>query len=176
MSFDHSNDLDRLLNPVWTPADPLLRTRLRDKTSRVMRRRRQWRRAGYAAALALCYSAGLATIVLYRSAPTHDQHDSQHMEDSPARLRQPILAEEPPQRLELLAEQADGADSARLYLSAGRKFAHDGAWDAAFRCYRNALDADPELVRSLDPVSDDWLLSTLKEARKREKLYANDLN
>ena len=71
-----------------------------------------------------------------------------------------------PHELELAAEQADGAESARLFLDAGRSYGRDfNNWQAALRCYRNALDLSSE-PPVIDAKNDDWLLTKLKTERR----------
>jgi hypothetical protein len=178
MNLDNADDLDRLLALPLCPADPMLQARLREETTRSLRRQRQLRRFRNAAVLAACYAAGLATVWLLRPAP---------VTTSLATTIPEITAQETPPasasftqtapQLEMLAEQADGAESARLYVAAGKKFVGEfAAWDAALRCYCNALDADPELANAIDPANDDWLMITLKNARKKEREYASASN
>jgi len=177
MDRQFHDDLDHLLAPPVSAADPLLRERMRERTTRSLRRQRQLRRLGIAAALAACYAAGLLTVWLLRSAPDVAPPGQQARVDQPRESGPPSVGEQTPQQLEMLAEQADGVESARLYVAAGRKFGRDfAAWDAALRCYRNALDADPDLVNSIDPEHDDWLLVNLKKARMKERVYASDLD
>src|SRR5216117_3102855 len=57
---------DDLLAAEGLPAaDETWRQDLLRRTSRVLRRRRRWKRAGFVAALAACYVAGLATMRLW---------------------------------------------------------------------------------------------------------------
>jgi hypothetical protein len=84
----------------------------------------------------------------------------------------PVPVPRSPRELELAAEQADGAESVRLFLDAARAFARGADWDAALRCYRNALDVSGGNL-AIDPKNDDWLMVTLKLARKEEQSHAN---
>jgi hypothetical protein len=165
------DDLDDLLSSPAVPAGAALRDLLREKTTRRLRRGRQVRRLAVAAALAACYAAGVATVWFTRPVP---------------RTPDPIIVEVPrnhpeippdtsprsPRDLEMAAEMADGADSARLFLDAARAFAQRSEWDSALRCYRNALDAGGGDL-AIDPNNDDWLMVTLKLARKEEQSHAN---
>ena len=148
-----------------------MRQRLRDQTVGRLRRSRLLRAGRLAAALALCYAAGAGTVWLVR--PTAAVSSSEAVRPQP---EPPVVApEQSPQQLELAAEQVEGADSAKLYLAAARKFARDfGDWNAALRCYRNALDAAPEIKATIDPQSDDWLMTTLKLSRREETAHANE--
>ena len=70
-------------------------------------------------------------------------------------------------QLELAAEQAEGAESARLYFEAGRRYGNDwNDWQSAMRCYRNALDISGAPPAAADPITDDWLLAKLKTERR----------
>jgi tetratricopeptide (TPR) repeat protein len=177
MMSENADDLDRLLTPSDSPVDPVFRERLREETVRALRRGHQLRRLRNAAALAACYAAGLATVALLRPAPppaVAPAPANELVEKQPPR---PAAMEQSAAQLELLAEQADGGESARLYLAAARKFAGEqGSWEAALRCYRNALDADPEFANSIDPANDDWLMITLKNARNKERIYESSSN
>ena len=161
-------NIDDLLTPFNRPADPRLRQQLREQTTRRLRRAR-WIRVGkFAAALAACYAAGAATVWLTRPTPAPARVEV----TPPEPLKEP---ERSPQQLELAAEQADGEESARLYLAAARKFAKEyGNWGAALRCYRNALDVSPEIQTTIDAENDDWLMTALKLSRKEEPIHAND--
>jgi hypothetical protein len=170
MNANIPDDLDRLLAPLVVSADPLFRARLRVKTTRSLYRKCQRHRIAFVSALLACYAAGLATVWWLRPESGVVPPPAEHADAKQGQQLQPPTRDQTPQQLELLAEQSEGAESARFYLAAGRIFARDvGAWDAALRCYRNALDADPGLINSLDDQNDDWLWKTLKTARKKER-------
>lgn len=166
-----ADDLDRLLTPPVAHAGPALRERLRAETTRRVRLRRRIRGLAFAAALTSSYAAGLATLWWgYRpAAPPPDRVVVEVVRDQ---LAPPAAAPRSAHELELAAEQADGAESARLFLDAARAFARGADWDAALRCYRNALDVSGGNL-AIDPKTDDWLMVTLKLARKEEQAHAN---
>jgi len=164
------DELEYLLTPPAAPAARALCERLRADTTRRLRLRRYTRQVAVAGALAACYIAGVASVWWgYRpAAPPPERVVVEVVREQPA----PPPAERSPRELELAAEQADGAESARLFLDAARAFARSSDWDAALRCYRNALDiSDGNLA--IDPKNDDWLMVTLKLARKEEQSHAN---
>ena len=156
------DDLDRLLIPRDAPPTSGLRDRLRAETTRRLHRGRFAQRLCMAAALAACYLAGATTLWLARPTPEPRVVVVE-------KAIEPTPASEPyrsPRDLELAAEQADGAASARLYLEAGRRYGRDfNDWTSALRCYRNALDLHTE-APTIDATNDDWLLVKLKTERR----------
>jgi hypothetical protein len=164
------DELDRLLTAPVAPASPALRERLRAETTHRLRLRRYTRRLAVAGTLVACYAAGLATVWWgYRpAAPPLERVTVEVVREQPA----PDPAPRSPREIELAAEQADGAESARLFLDAARAFTRSSDWDAALRCYRNALDISGGNL-AIDPKNDDWLMVTLKLARKEEQSHAN---
>jgi hypothetical protein len=74
-----------------------------------------------------------------------------------------------PAQIELEAERALAKEeSSRLFREAGDRFLREEQdYQAALRCYRNFLDeaADTELAAA---DSDTWLLTSLKNARRKE--------
>jgi len=164
-----ADDLDDLLRPQGHSARPELQDRMRRSTMRRVRRRFHVRRLAIAAALAGCYVAGAATVWLFLSEP----RPVVVVERIPAEPVQPERASPPelprsPRELEIAAEKADGAESARLYLEAGRRFGNDlNDWPSALRCYRNALDLSSD-APVVDPKNDDWLLAKLKTDRRED--------
>lgn len=159
------DDLDRLLGPTDASASPDVRDRLRQETSRFVRRRRYGRWMRNAAALAAACAAGAATVAWLQPRP----------EAFVVVIREAVETSRPgstpdfppsPRALELAAEQADGAESVRLFLAAGRSYGRDlNDWPSAMRCYRNALDLS-DAPPTLDPDTDDWLLTKLKTERR----------
>ncbi len=162
------DDLDDLLAPREVPADSRLRDRLREKTVRQLRPRWKLGAIAAVAALGVFYATGAGTVWLLRPIP------APVIVEAPQPPPPTAEPERSPQQLELAAEQIDGDESAKLYLAAARKFGRDfGDWDAALRCYRNALDAAPEIQATIDPENDDWLMTALKLSRKEEIRHAN---
>ena len=165
-----SDDLDHLLGPPHDSSNADLRDRLREATSRRVRRRWVARRFNVVAALVICYAGGALSVWLTRPAPemvlddkTAGVNPAARPYQDPATRQQMLLS---PRQLELAAEQADGAESAKLYLEAGRRYGRDfNDWSSAMRCYRNALDVSSEQP-VIDPAKDDWLLVKLKTERR----------
>ncbi len=160
-----ADDLDDLLRPNESSAPPELQDHLRRLTMlRVRRRSYVWRLA-FAAALAACYVAGAATVRLFQTAP-QTVVVVERIPAEPVQASPPTLQPQSPRDLEIAAEQADGAESAHLFLEAGRRYGNDwNDWQSALRCYRNALDLSSE-VPVIDPKNDDWLLAKLKTDRR----------
>jgi hypothetical protein len=166
--MNDADDVDDALKPAGISAPTKLQERLRELTSRRVRRRSDLRRLAIAAALVACYAAGAATVWLTRPAP----QPVVVVEHVPAEPAQPAPAAPPsaipqsPRELEIAAERADGAESARLYVEAGRRYGNDwNDWQSALRCYRNALDLASE-TPVIDQKNDDWLLVKLKTDRR----------
>jgi hypothetical protein len=175
-----NDDLDDLLAPRDSTATPELRDRLRQMTSEQVRLTAQTRRQSYrkwlfaAAAMGACFVAGGATgwsirpstppVIVVQRDPGEQKPDNRSS-DSREPVPQPQTTQSP-HDLEIAAELADGAESARLYLAAGRRYGSDlNDWQAALRCYRNALDLQTA-TPVVDPKNDDWLLVKLKTDRR----------
>jgi hypothetical protein len=168
--MNNPDEIDELLAPTQVPADSRLRRRLRDETTRRLRPRWTVRITIIAVALGSCYAAGAGTVWALR--PTSAPTVVEAPRDNPPASREP---DQSPQQIELAAEQSEGVDGAKLYLAAARKFARErGDWNAALRCYRNALDMSPEAETMVDPDNDDWLMTALKLSRREEIANEND--
>jgi hypothetical protein len=160
------------LNPPLTAADAAFQQRLLAQTKRLLRRRRWLRRAGFAAAFAACYLAGVVTMELL---PTQAPGARVIVVTS-----EPRLPAAPPEEAVsgltavVLENRAFDSVEARpeLYRLAGDRYvAESGDLQAALRCYRQALDESSEQDLRVKP-EDNWLLIALKEARQKEKQNA----
>jgi hypothetical protein len=81
---------------------------------------------------------------------------------------------EPPARAGNLEQQAraNGARRSALYRRAGDVYANEqGDLEAALRCYGRSLDDRPREDLHISPA-DHWLLMAIKDAREKEKVYA----
>jgi hypothetical protein len=161
--------LSDLLAAPSAPGDGPLRTELLERTRRVLWRRRLGRRAGWAAALAACFAAGLLTMRVLTPRPA-----------APAEVvRQPETPrhDEPAPALMKEWQAFDSTDRrAELYREAGQRYVkEEGDPESALRCYAQALEAGgpAELALRSD---DDWLLMTIKNARQKEIRDANKAN
>lgn len=175
--------LDRiLLARPSEPANTELRHSLLLQTTRVLRRRRRLRQCSYAALLATCYLAGIATAYFWpHSTSIPAVADQAAPETLPERppippvSPPPMLAQTPTidpnlpaPALEKLGELASAEQRAAHFFMAGDRYEKAGEMSAALRCYKLALDAGTEsdLVVA---ESDSYLLMALKTARKKEK-------
>lgn len=158
------------------------------QTQKVVRGRRLRKRLGLALALLACYLAGAATMQAwvrgFRSRPEitnlqgtsePEQGLAQQGSLTPMNPTPPVPIEMDPDApaalVELIAARSP-AHQALLYRSAGDRYWRElGDVESALRCYRLAL-ASPESDLSLDP-EDNWILMALKQARQKEKNYAN---
>jgi hypothetical protein len=132
-------------------------------TTRVLRRRRWWRRGRAGMLMAGCFVAG--ALVMYRQTPTAnwdvvaatppDVHEAEP---------QPIEA---PRRLERWAANAQGDKQRTLYRRAGDGFLKYGDEVAAVRCYRKALNGGSPTELAVN-TEDTWMLMSLKIARSKE--------
>jgi hypothetical protein len=155
-----------LLAPRAGP-ESALRQPLRDRTVRLLGRRRRLRRLAILTAVAAAFLLGL---LLPRPAPRPSPPPTETTvaptppEPPPVEKR----PEAPPSALVLEWRAFDGVD-ADLYRQAGQRYLRDDNDPlSAVRCYRQSLNAaSPDaLTVSAD---DDWLLMALKDARQREK-------
>jgi hypothetical protein len=156
------DDLDKLLGQTPGEAAFTFRARLRDQTTRYLRRRVVAQKLARVSSLAASFVIGGAVVWLAKPSP---DPEVVIVEKIIEKSRPPEMPRSPrsPHELELAAEQADGAESAQLFLDAGRLYGNRlNDWSAAMRCYRNAFDLDAALVCKSDPTSDDWLLTKLK--------------
>jgi len=168
------DDLHVLLTPSTGTATDAMRAQIQQRTSRQVRNRLFVRRGRLLIALAACYLAGLATIDVLRS---RTQPVGVGIVPTKPERTIVLVPVERPGDVELRAEQAQAAEQAQVYFAAGRRYAKEaGDWDSALRCYRNALDADPNQADRLDPDNDDWLAMALKLDRQKEKENAKHEN
>lgn len=154
-------------------ADERLRQTVLEKTSRVLRRRRLLRKLSFAAGLAACFVAGVAvgSRLLETSpgvpAPVHAVLPEKEVESTPA---VPVGNEAVAHEWKAFDAQQDRA---AIYFEAGRKYVRENQdYDSALRCYRQALDVAPPEALAIGP-EDDWLLITLKQARRKDNQNAN---
>ncbi|HEV3143885.1 MAG TPA: hypothetical protein VGZ47_08385 [Gemmataceae bacterium] len=176
------DDLESLLAQPSRPAADILREQIQQRTVRQVRKRLWLRRGRLVLALAACYLAGMVTLDLLRGRPERITVELVRVEPaSPSRsdlaAKADLQRNEPVRQVELQAEQADPPEQAQAYFAAGKRYATEaGDWDSALRCYRNALDADPQQAAHIDPDNDDWLAMALKLDRQKEKENAKHEN
>jgi hypothetical protein len=160
---------DLLAPPL--PADDRLCGDLRERTARVVRWRRRWRRLARTAALAACYAAGVLT--MHGLAP--------HVPPPPqmADHRDPPKEVVPPETPALALEwKAIDSPQPRpdLYRRAGDLYLEEEKDpESALRCYGQALDAAGAADQAV-AAEDSWLLMVIKNARQKEKRYAKSLD
>jgi hypothetical protein len=174
--FDTDPDSpERLLGPRPAAPDPALRQALLRRTLAVLRRRVWLKRLAVAAGLAACFAGGYLTSRL----TTTPQTETRFVVVERGQDR-PVLPEEGPGAPVAEARAAAVEDRAitspmprpDLYRQAGDLYLNaEGDVQAALRCYRLALDAGSDKDLAVAP-EDNWLLSSLKEARQREKVDA----
>src|SRR5262249_33657123 len=143
--------------------NPSTHERVLGRTLDVIRRRRQLRRAGWIAALAACFGAGMLTALSLRatSEPVIVTMQRDVVPPSPEPNKQEVIPIQTP-RAELLRQVGD------------HLLTRDDPL-AALSCYTRSLDDSrgDELTVSTD---DSWLLLAIKDARMKEKrdAKAND--
>jgi hypothetical protein len=168
MSDTHDTDIilaDRLLAAPESGAAEALRERVFTRTTPVLRRRRLARRLAAVATLAACYAAGLLS-ARWLAPPPQDVKLAVVESRASARPK--------PERPGILERQAlaDAARRAALYRRAGDLYATEqGDLEAALRCYGRSLDGRPAEDLTIAP-DDHWLLMAIKDARAKEKVYA----
>lgn len=156
------DDVDELLMPrdVGDAAPSAMAWKA---TTRVLRRRRWWRRGRAGLLMAGCFVGG--ALVMYRPTPTAKW-------DIVAAAPPEALEPEPPpieapRRLERWAANAQGDKQRSLYRRAGDGFLKYGDEVAAVRCYRKALNGGSPTVLTVN-TEDSWMLMSLKIARSKE--------
>ncbi len=179
------DDLDDLLAPPPPSTDIPLRSVLLRATQRRVGRTKWVRRAGKVAAVAAVFVVGVGVGAL-RTPPEREKVVVTREVETvvvtvPVVVPVVISATEPPSvppptltaaRLELDAEQADGAAAATLYRRAGDKYlAAEQDYANAARCYRLFLTRGGDTALSPEP-EDSWLLTSLKNAAFKEKIHA----
>ena len=164
-----SDPCDFLTPRVVGAEAPELRRRLLDGTLGLLRRRRWLRRAGVAAVLAVCYGAGALTMHWLR--PTVPVAANDRPQQS--RPVDPVDASRPPERP---APSRPDPDPVRVLVKAADHVLVDQADPlTALHGYTKALDegGDAALAISTD---DSFLMMAIKDARKREKVHAKNLD
>jgi hypothetical protein len=162
-----------------------LRQSLRLQTTRVLRRRKRFKQVGYAAVLAACYLAGLATMQLRLSmpAPRVAEEMAQHGPDT---VPPAAPTTSPPETAALPIDNDPDVPAVvfervavvwadkrpDLYRRAGDRYEREGDYQAALRCYTRFLETSSENERAIS-ADDTWLLMSLKKDRQREKDYVH---
>lgn len=169
------------LDALLTPTTPLagnepLRQVLLLQTTRVLRRRRRLKQAGFVAALTGCFLAGIMVVrYVVPAAGSREVVQQPVVPDETPALPAPAVQQAGLQAVVLEWQAFDSPDQrAELYRRAGDLYVSEGCDPhAALRCYQNALDngSDGDLVISAD---DNWLLMALKNDRQKEKRYARN--
>lgn len=163
------NWLDEKLAPLPPhPNRDHLRQRVLGDTLKTFRRRVRHRRLLLAAGFLLCYLAGLFTWQLINRPHSPAPQPSLADRSSPPPETAPAPASESARDLEWQAvEKADR--NPRLFRAAGDRYLKEEIDPlSAVRCYRQALDEEPEGALTVSP-EDSWLLMAIKHARKKEK-------
>jgi hypothetical protein len=169
--------------------DAELRQTLFGQTTRVLRRRRRWKRIGFVAALVGCYLLGMMTMQLGRATQPAATATARDLPEEPVAARSkvaqgmastpgPVQAALPLNRdteipafvLERMAQSCEENRSG-LYRRAGDHYLADGDLMSALHCYSRSLDAGSENDRVVSK-DDNWLLIHLKTARQEVKFHA----
>jgi hypothetical protein len=187
--MSEAHPTDDFLNHDFACAPPEpLRAVLRERTTGVLRRRRRSKRAAVALLL-LIAGAGLgwslATFTHPNQPPAEGAVRVVVVEvKEPGNQATPVPPKEPPgsastplehylspaQRLEVQARR-DVARQAVCFLQAGDRYFEDDDCAAALRSYTSYLNlAGPEALAAA--LTDNWLLASLKNARKKEQIHA----
>lgn len=157
-------DLNELLQPPNSD-DGTSNADIWRSTSRVLRRRRWWRRGRFALVMIACFAAGAIVMQRPREEPVlFVVNDSVEMDE---RNETQTVIQDSPNRLERRASSQLGEKQRTLYRQAGDGYLKYGDEVAAVRCYRKALEggSPPELAVRVD---DTWLMMSLKVARNKE--------
>jgi hypothetical protein len=174
MSIDDlSDDVGELMRIEQAAApDSALRDAVLADTTSVLRLRRRARRAGTAAALAICYLAGMATMSVVGS---HSQTEIAQHNQAPAPVIQRLVTPEDDAQLAAESQAAASKSSAydRLRKLADRQLDELDDIAAAARTYRKALQAASKRERAVEPDRDTWLLLALKNSDRETFTESN---
>jgi hypothetical protein len=174
-----TDPVDDLLRPPAPFAGDPLRQTLFLQTTRLLRRRRRWKRCAVVAVMAACYVAGVMTMRFWVPAAkpekvTAKRHPTQTPRPpAPKKKKQPASlpqVEESALTLEWRAID-NPKDRFELYRRAGDLYLQDNDVPSALRCYRGALDAAPARARVFS-THDNWLFMIAKEERQKEQTNA----
>lgn len=164
--------VDSLLSPDGVHRNGALRDSIRESTLGQVRNRARVRRVSRAGFIAIAFVGGMLLMGMLRERDTVERC---------VVLTVPVAIEAPvpetpipprsltPAQVELEAERALAREeSSRLFREAGNRFlTEEQNYQAAMRCYRNFLDEAGEADLAA-AESDTWLLTSLKNARKKE--------
>jgi hypothetical protein len=154
-------------------ADDRLREAVLAQTVGVIRFRRRLRRCALAAAMAGCYLAGVASVAMWTSEPNaRQQAASQQLITDRRPVVAPPSAPVTPVKAERRAAPVRLSRFEVLRLAADRSLLEQGDVQAAVHNYKLALDLATAEQRAIAPAQDTWLLMALKDARAKEKHYA----
>jgi hypothetical protein len=157
-----------------------LRQSLLFETKRVLRRRKRLKQVGYAAALAACYLAGLATMQ-FRTSVAVPRATEEIVRNVPDAMQQAAQRTSPPETTTLpiesdpdvpavVIERMAADEHPGLYRCAGDRYARAGDYSSALRCYTRFLETSSERERAISS-DDNWLLMSLKKDLQKEKDY-----
>jgi hypothetical protein len=169
-----SNSPDDFLETgFFCEPDNKLRQAIREQTTRVLRLHRRIKRVVVLAAFAACFVAGMATMYVVGPAqPAGPESVSGPVAQIKAEAPQRVQVAEVPTTAAALEKQAlTNPDErvARLRKAGGKYLEEDQDYQAALRCYSQALNSG-----ALEPSPDDtWLEMALKDARRKENSNAN---
>jgi hypothetical protein len=159
-----SDALDDFLDrpPVSREGENGLRTRLRERTTRVLRWRRRGKRAAMGALLVGCYVAGLATMRWFEPATPVPAQQAQA--PTVAKEAEVVIRPEVPER-----EAAEPPRSVALRQAGDFYLEQTGDFERALRCYSLSLNAGGAEALA-DSRDDNWLVMAIKDARRKEKI------
>jgi len=171
-----------LHRPFAVTADPALQQQLLSETLRSLRWKRRRRSAVMIGFVAASFLAGaICTHLLH--APAAPDEDRQQAKRPVVPVEKPVGV---PRPADNEAGPAPGGNAVALewtafdeperhgdlYRQAGDLYVRENQdYEAALRCYTQALDANSEENLTIAP-DDNWLIMALKEARKKEKAHA----
>lgn len=172
--------LQELLRPLPQPEPIELRQRLRLQSGRSVRRRRIVRRTAIVVVNVIVVIGawvlfGNSMIWLANWSREHRQPDAPIVKVAPKVLDQEVAPSLPeaavaPIDLEWQAFDSQTNRAANYFLAGNKYLEANQDMESALRCYAQALDACS--VQQLDIAPEDnWLVVTLKNARRKEKSH-----
>jgi len=170
-----------LHTPVAGTAPLRLQQQLLSQTLRSLRWKRRRRSAVWIGLVAAGFLAGaMCTHLLNAPAPDEKQQQTKRPVvpvEKPDDVRRPLENKVGPSpATNAVALEWTAFDEPErhgdLYRKAGDLYVQENQdYEAALRCYTQALDANSEENLTIAP-DDNWLIMALKEARKKEKAHA----
>jgi hypothetical protein len=186
---DSEDEITRALTPADSTVDERLRHVVFSRSTRLLRRRRRRKQFVMLSFLVAAFCAGFGSARLWNANPPLPGVPIEIATTQPRSVTPPAVATEPKlsaadglpadkdpmvpaEVLERMAALLTSEKRAAYYRAAGDRYltANDDL-RSAIRCFKQALDAAPEMDRDIS-TEDNWLLMAMKKARQGEQAHA----